>query len=400
MYYKYSILIPTFNRRKYLEKTLKTILDQNYVNYELIVSDSGSSDDTWEYLKNLDYPNLKIIKPEKKLSEVENFEFIINQAKGEWIIILGDDDGVLPDFFNSVDNIIKKHPEIEAISCKSGYYYHDDIDYFYGDKVISLNYLSNKITKVNSKKSLLFCLLGIYTREDVPMLYTSGIVKKSLVDKIKDKSQNKFFYSIIEDYYSMVAILFETNFYVSCQKPLFWVGSSKSSSGSGLRVYENNQDVDNHLKLSRNVSAKLHKVGISSIYFLEAILKHPYISHFWKSKIASLIAHISAYQDIKNRKDTDTSKNKLTSKEILEEILSEIKKKNISKKMYFVFKFILDILYYLIKIYNFNKKFFYYFKKKIFKKSFFIINSSDRGKYSSLPECNKIIQEFLKKVDN
>ena len=397
MYYKYSILIPTFNRRKYLEKTLKTILDQNYINYELIVSDSGSSDDTWEYLKNLDYPNLKIIKPEKKLSEVENFEFIINQAKGEWIIILGDDDGVLPNFFDGVDNIIKKYPEIEAISCKSGHYYHENIEDLYGDRVISFNYLSNKITKVNSKKSLLFCLLGIYTRADVPMLYTSGIVKKSLVDKIKDKSQNKFFYSIIEDYYSMVAILFETSFYVSCQKPLFWIGTSKSSSGRGLRVYENNKDVDNYLKLSKNVSEKLHKAGIPSIYFLEAIFKHPYISYFWKSKIVSLIAYISAYQNIKNRNNTDTFKNKLTRKEILEEISCEIKKKNISKKIYFVFKFTLDILHHLINFYNLYKRFFYYFKKKIFKKSFFDINSNDRGKYSDLPNCNKIIEDFLKK---
>ena len=43
MYYKYSILIPTFNRRKYLEKSLETILDQNYDDNELIFYDSGSS---------------------------------------------------------------------------------------------------------------------------------------------------------------------------------------------------------------------------------------------------------------------------------------------------------------------------------------------------------------------
>ncbi len=397
MYYKYSILIPTFNRRKYLEKTLETILDQNYADYELIVSDSGSSDDTWEYLKKLDYPNLKIIKPEKKLSEVENFEFIINQAKGEWIVLIGDDDGVLPEFFKNIDDIIKKHPDVEAISSKSGYYYHENVQDLYGNRVISFNYLSRKISKVNSKKSLFFCLLGIYTRADVPMLYTSGVIKKSLVDKIKKKSQNKFFHSIIEDYYSMVAILNETKSYVRCEKPLFWIGTSKSSSGRGLRIYENNENVEDFLKLSGNVSETLHKVGISSIYFLEAIYKNPYITSFWKSKIISLLAYVCAFNDIQNRNDTNRFKINLKRDEILKEIMNEIKKNNHSLILFYLLNLSFKIVNNLIKIFNFFVKTLNFLKKKLFKKSFFDINSSDRGKYPSLPACNKIIDKILKK---
>ena len=396
MNYKYSILIPTFNRRKYLEKTLETILDQNYTNYELIVSDSGSSDDTWEYLKKLDYPHLKIIKPEKKLSEVENFEFIINQAKGEWIVLIGDDDGVLPEFFTNIDDIIKKHPDAEAISSRSGYYYHENIQDLYGNRVISFNYISRKISKINSNKSLFFCLLGIYTRADVPMLYTSGIIKKSLVDKIKKKGQNKFFHSIIEDYYSMVAILNETKFYVRCEKPLFWIGTSKSSSGRGLRIYENNENVEGFLKLSDHVSETLHKVGISSIYFLEAIFKHPYINSFWKFKIISLLAYVSAFNDIQNRKDTDTFKNNLKREEILKEIMKEIKKNNHSIFLFYILKLIFNIVNNLIKVFKFNIKIVNFFKKKLFKKFFFDINSSDRDKYSSLPACNQIIDKIIK----
>ena len=374
MHYKYSILIPTFNRRKYLEKTLETILDQNYSNYELIVSDSGSSDDTWEYLQKLDYTNLKIIKPEKKLSEVENFEFIINQAKGEWIVLIGDDDGVLPEFFTNIDEIIMKHPDVEAISSRSGYYYHENVQDLYGNRVISFNYLSGKISKVNSKKSLFFCLLGIYTREDVPMLYTSGVIKKSLVDKIKKKSQNKFFHSIIEDYYSMVAILNETKSYVRCEKPLFWIGTSKSSSGRGLRIYENNENVEDFLKLSGHVSETLHKVGISSIYFLEAIFKNPYINSFWKSKIISLLTHVCAFNDIQSRKNTNTFKNNLKREEILKEIMSEIKKKNHSIFLFYIFKLILNIINNFIRVFKFNIKTLNFFKKKLFKKYYLDIN--------------------------
>ena len=397
---KYSILIPTFNRKKYLENTIKTILNQKYNNYELIISDSGSTDDTWNYLSQLNNSNLKIFKPTKKLSEVENFEYIISKAKGEWVILIGDDDGVLPDFFINLDKIIEKYPDAEAISSNAGFYYHENVKDLYGNRVISYNHLSNKIAKKNSNISLLFCILGIYSRLDVPMLYTTGVVKRSLIEKIKKKGLNKIFHSIIEDYYSMVAILFETKYYIKSYKPLFWVGTSKSSSGRGLAVYENNKNVDHYLRLSENISENLHKVGISSIYFLEAIFKHPYISKIWKSKFIYTLALVYAYKDIKERKDFDRIKNQLDTDKILLEILVQVEKNRISKFSFFSLKYILDIVFLIKKIFKIILKIFTFFKKKIFKKLFFDINSNDREKYYNIPICNQILEDLIKNKKN
>ena len=168
--------------------------------------------------------------------------------------------------------------------------------------------------------------MGLKNRNDVPALYTTGIIKRSLVENIKRKSDNKFFHSIIEDYYSMVAILFETNFFVRIEKPIFWIGSSASSSGKGLVIYENNKNVDKYLHISKKISKRLHQVGISSIYFLEAIYKNPYISNFWKSDFIYKLALVFAFIDIKKRKDKDRIKIKMSAAEVLNIILSEIKK--------------------------------------------------------------------------
>tara|TARA_B110000858_G_C17777971_1_gene463238 strand:+ start:468 stop:1661 length:1194 start_codon:yes stop_codon:yes gene_type:complete len=395
MSYKYSILIPTYNRRHLLEKTILSVTNQSYENFELIISDSGSEDNTWDFISNLNHPKIKVFKPKKTLTEVENFEFILEKASGEWISIIGDDDGLAPNFFESVDEVINKFPDVSAISAKAGYYYHENVEDLYGNRVVAYNYISNKIKKKNSKLNLFLCILGLKNKNDVPALYTTGIIKRSLIENIKKKSDNKFFHSIIEDYYSIVAILFETNFFVRIEKPIFWIGSSSSSSGKGLVIYENNKTVDKYLHISKMVSEKLHKVGISSIYFLEAIYKHPYISNFWKSDLIHKIALVFAFIDIKKRKDTNRIKIKMSIAEILGLILSEIKKLEISKinfysniyllKTFFVFKSVFE---YLIKI---N----YFLRKKINKKCI-VINSTDRKKYSDIPTCNIIISKIIK----
>ena len=50
---KYSILIPTYNKAKYLKYTLKSFLDLNYSNFELIVSDDFSTDDSNKILSEI-----------------------------------------------------------------------------------------------------------------------------------------------------------------------------------------------------------------------------------------------------------------------------------------------------------------------------------------------------------
>ncbi len=394
---KYSILIPTFNRRKYLEKTIQTVLDQNYKDYELIISDSGSTDDTIEFLNQLKHPNIKIFIPKKKLSEVENFEFILDKASSEWVSIIGDDDGITPNFFNTLDKVTEKYKNIQAISSKAAYYYHENVDDLYGDRVVSYNYVSDLLIKKNSKIHLLMCLMGLKNRNDIPSLYTTGVIKRELIEKIKRKSQNKFFHSIIEDYYSMVAILFETNHFVRVEKPLFWVGSSKNSSGKGLSVYENNKNVENYLKLSEKVSEELHRVGISSIYYLEAIYKHPYISNFWKSKFINIFTLAYAYLDIQSRRNTDRIKTDLSISAIISIIFQEVKNKKNSKVSFYFYIFILKTLFFFKKINLKIIKIFSFIKKKMYKSIFLTINSNDRKTYSSIPVCNKIILENVKK---
>ena len=401
MQLKYSILIPTWNKLEYLKYTIDSLLDQNYENFELIISDDYSTDGTSDYLLRLKDKRVKLIKPPFKLTQAKNYEFILGHATGEWISIIGDDDGVLPNFFRILDQTIAKlNPEIEAISSKPAFYYWESVNDLYGDRVVDYQNFFKKNEIINSKKSLFYALLGWKDRTDLPMIYTSGLVKKTLVDRIKNKSNNFFFQSIVPDYYSMVAILFETNKFLRLNQPIFWVGASSKSTGKGLGIYQDNVEeknasfINKNLFLSKDINNSLHQTGIPPLYFYECILKHPYISNFWRSKFIKNVVLISSLIYFKN-KLMDQPWRVKTNISLVE--FKKIIQKELSTS-YFV-KFLNIPIYLLIYLgQKFFKNYFIkikkiknYFKKNIIKSKNIVLVSKDRKKYSSINECNTFI---------
>ena len=102
---KYSVLLPAYNGGKYLPTCVETIISQDFSDYELIVSDDHSTDNTKEYLSTLNHPNVKIVYPAESMSMAEHWEWVLSQACGEWIMFVGQDDGLQPYFFKLAERL-------------------------------------------------------------------------------------------------------------------------------------------------------------------------------------------------------------------------------------------------------------------------------------------------------
>ena len=109
---KVSIIIAVFNGETFLKGTIKSILNQNDENLELIVIDGGSSDNTIEIIKSFDSSKIKwISEPDKGISDA--FNKGIKLATGDYINFQGDGDGFLKsssirDLFSNLD--LKEKP--------------------------------------------------------------------------------------------------------------------------------------------------------------------------------------------------------------------------------------------------------------------------------------------------
>jgi glycosyltransferase involved in cell wall biosynthesis len=113
----FSIVIPAYNRAHLIPATIRSILRQSYTNYEIIVVDDGSTDDTEKALKPFLKENIYYFKKENaERAAARNFGTA--KAKGDYINWFDSDDIMLPNHLQEAASLIEQHnsPEIFALS--------------------------------------------------------------------------------------------------------------------------------------------------------------------------------------------------------------------------------------------------------------------------------------------
>jgi len=96
-----TIIIPTRNRAPLFEEALKSALAQTASDFEVLVLDNASEDETPLVLRRYDVPHLRVIRHCEMLPMQDNWGCGLREARGEFVIFLGDDDLLFP---NAVEN--------------------------------------------------------------------------------------------------------------------------------------------------------------------------------------------------------------------------------------------------------------------------------------------------------
>lgn len=115
---KFSILIPSYNRPQYLNKTIESILGSNNLDFELIISDDNSPlfAEILDVVNSFSYKvSFKLFHQSRNLGPTANKNFLVNLAIGEYVILLGDDDLLDPDILNKLESEIKQDKNKHSI---------------------------------------------------------------------------------------------------------------------------------------------------------------------------------------------------------------------------------------------------------------------------------------------
>lgn len=114
---KISIVIPLYNKGPYIKTSIDSVLNQTYDDYELVIVDDGSTDNSVEVIKN-SYTSEKIRIIQKENggpSSARNRG--VQEARGEWIVFLDADDLLLPKALSYFSSLIKKNQDVNYIVC-------------------------------------------------------------------------------------------------------------------------------------------------------------------------------------------------------------------------------------------------------------------------------------------
>lgn len=111
----FSIIIPTYNSEKTLKQCLKTVLEQSFSDFEVLIIDSCSNDSTLEIIKNINDIRLKIFS-EKDNGIYDAMNKGISLSNGKWLYFLGSDDE-LSDYnvFFDVASFIEEEKQLSLV---------------------------------------------------------------------------------------------------------------------------------------------------------------------------------------------------------------------------------------------------------------------------------------------
>ena len=211
---KFTILIPTRERADTLLHSIKTCLDQNYNNFEVIVSDNCSSDNTKEVVDQFKDQGVKYIKTPERLSMTKNFEFAIQQVKEGFVTTIGDDDGLVPNSLPLLNDLINKH-KVKAIAWKPAIFYWSNIkveDYRGLFKIP----LDDRYYTITSQELLEKIATDLFSSTWLPCIYW-GFVHIDVINA--SKKDNQFLHSYIPDVYAGMVCAGQLDKYLYSKRP-------------------------------------------------------------------------------------------------------------------------------------------------------------------------------------
>ncbi len=221
---KFTVIIPTRDRCETLTHTLNCCLNQTYDNFEIIVSDNCSEDDTKKMVLGINDSRIRYINTEKRISMSENFDFALSHVHEGYLMFIGDDDAIMPNSLEYINEIINSTGS-EAVMSYNAFYTWPGTP-----NPNKLFWSPREGYEVRNSKNWIdnYLRFNMEYTFDLPSVYC-GFVKKSTFEKFT--INGNFFMSSTPDAYSAIAIAFATDFYVYSHTPFVIHGSSPKSNG-------------------------------------------------------------------------------------------------------------------------------------------------------------------------
>lgn len=112
---KVTVGIPAYNAERFIGWAIKSVLNQTYTDFELIITDDGSTDKTVEIARSFNDPRIKLISDGQNHGISYRLNQQIDLAQGEYFVRMDADDIMLPDRIEKQVEYLAEHPEVDII---------------------------------------------------------------------------------------------------------------------------------------------------------------------------------------------------------------------------------------------------------------------------------------------
>jgi hypothetical protein len=112
---RFSALLPTRNRLSYLRFAVESVRRQDDPDWELVISDNDSEEDIAGYVESLGDQRVRHTRTDAFVPVTENWNNALRHSTGDYFVMLGDDDALLPGYFSAMRRHLERFAEPDAI---------------------------------------------------------------------------------------------------------------------------------------------------------------------------------------------------------------------------------------------------------------------------------------------
>lgn len=222
------MITPVYNHEKFIAQTIKSVQSQTYRNWELLIVDDCSNDNSWEIIQKFAKKDkrIKAFRNNKNKGLIPNWEFLINNSRGAYIAFLEGDDVFYSNNLEKKIKIFEKYPKVGMVYCNfdiinttgaivlRNYYKKHRIKTYENQKIKADEYLLSRIAPFSSYSQIMI---------------RRNIIKNGILPRSLD-SRAKVFLPSDWDY----------NFRVSINNNIFFINASLL----GYRKHDSNNSAD------------------------------------------------------------------------------------------------------------------------------------------------------------
>jgi glycosyltransferase involved in cell wall biosynthesis len=231
---KFSVLLPTRNRLDLLRYAVESVRKQDYQDWEIVVSDNDSEEGIEGYVRELADPRIIYVRTEKFVPVTDNWNNALRYSTGEYVVMLGDDDCLLPGYFSALVRSIEVYGQPDAIYVEAVQYAYPGVISGHEAGFVQQGYCEFMLGRTQPfvldpaearravEKSMALKLSFSFNMQHV-------LVSRRTIDALA--SHGPFYQSPYPDYYASNVVLLTAPKVVAMPEPLVAIGISPHSFG-------------------------------------------------------------------------------------------------------------------------------------------------------------------------
>jgi glycosyltransferase involved in cell wall biosynthesis len=230
---KFSILLPTRNRVRYLEYATQTVLRQDYGDWEIIVSDNDSEEDVEGLCRSLGDERVKYFRTSEFVPVTDNWNNALAHSSGDYVIMLGDDDALMKGHLSTMARLIEEYDAPDLIYTGAYIFAYPGVLPDHPDGYLQPNcnplFPSREPFWLPRTQGRALAEQAMQLRMPVTFNMQHSVISRRFIDSLAPWGQ--FFQSPYPDFYATNVAFLKAERLLVFQRPLVTIGVTPRSYG-------------------------------------------------------------------------------------------------------------------------------------------------------------------------